>query len=249
MLNNVIIITIASILIVMYIFISIQNKKWPLIRVMSWLLGVVMAASVMIQPWAAMFHHHFDMHMYGHLLLGMGAPLLMVLAQPVTLLLKTVPVQSARQISKLMKSRYVTFITHPIIAVLLNTGGLWLLYRTQLFSMMHESMIIYYAVHVHIFLAGYLFTAVMLQLEPTAHPYSFKYRSIIMIISVALHQILSKSFYPYPPVGVDKHLAEQGAIIMYYGGDIIELIIIFIMCKQWYHSARPEKNKMLSENY
>lgn len=245
MLSSFIVILIAVNLIGLYIFLYMKAASWPLLRVIFWVIGVAMAAFVMIEPFASMFHHRFDMHMYGHLLLGMAAPLFMVISRPVTLLLKALPVENGRKISKLMNSGYVRLISHPIVAMILNTGGLWILYRTHLFHMMHESVVIYYLIHLHIFLAGYLFTAVMLQLEPTSHPYSFKYRSVVMIVSVALHQILSKSFYPYPPIGVEKPLAEQGAMIMYYGGDIIELSIIFIMCREWYHAARPKKDKIL----
>lgn len=219
----------------------LKARSWPLHRLLLWIAGLIFGASVMVEPFASMMHHRFDYHMYGHLLLGMLSPLLLVLSRPVTLLLKTSSVNFSRKVSRLMQSRYVSFISHPVTALILNTGGLWVLYRTPLFSLMHESLLVYYLVHLHIFLAGYLFTSVILAFEPMMHRYSFKLRSIVLIVSIALHQILSKSFYPYPPVGVEKTDAEKGAMIMYYGGDVIELIIIYLLCRNWYYSVRPNK--------
>ena len=217
------------------------RKKWPVYRSVLWIAGIISAVIVMVGPFAEEMHHQFVYHMYGHLLLGMLAPLLLVLAMPLRLLLGTLPVKSARRFSRFMASPYIRFIAHPVTATILNTGGLWLLYRTDLFMMMHHNIWLYYAIHFHIFAAGYLFTAVMLELDPVRHPYSFKFRAIVMMVSVALHQILSKSFYPYPPAGVEVLQAQAGAVVMYYGGDVIELILIFIMCLGWYRSVRPGK--------
>lgn len=243
--NSAAFIVLGLVLIIWYINMYWNYRQWPLYRVFLWITGIILAVVVMLEPFASMMHQRFDYHMYGHLLLGMLSPLLLVLSQPITLLLKTSSVQFGRKLSRLMKTKYVLLITHPVTALLLNTGGLWLLYRTPLFSLMHEYMPIYYFVHIHIFLAGYLFTSVILALEPMNYKYSFKMRAIIIIISVALHQILSKSFYPYPPIGVEKMYAEKGAMIMYYGGDIIELIIIYILCKSWYYTVRPNKHAVL----
>ncbi|TDL98531.1 cytochrome c oxidase assembly protein [Macrococcus brunensis] len=230
----------AVVMITGYLYLA-GRKKWPVYRSVLWIVGIIFAVLVMVGPFAEEMHHNFIYHMYGHLLLGMLSPLLLVLAMPLRLLLGTLPVKSGRRLSRFMNSTYIRFIAHPVTATILNTGGLWLLYRTDLFMMMHHHTWLHYLIHFHIFLAGYLFTAVMLELDPVRHPYSFKYRAIVMMVSVALHQILSKSFYPYPPAGVDAVQAQTGAVVMYYGGDVIELLIIFIMCLGWYRSVRPGK--------
>lgn len=240
-LNSLPIVIIALSLIGSYIGMALKERSWPFYRTCLWVIGVCSGSIVMIEPMASLMHHHFVNHMYGHILLGMLAPLLMVLAAPITLLLKSLPTKSARKLTSFMNTGYVKFIMHPVTALVLNTGGLWLLYRTDLFMYMHHSALIYYLVHIHIFLAGYLFTSIMLYIDPVRNPYSFRYRAIVMMISVTLHQILSKSFYPYPPSGVETNQVEKGAMVMYYGGDVIELFIIFLMCLKWYNSVRPKR--------
>lgn len=83
------------------------------------------------------------MHMLVHLLLGMLAPLLMALAAPMTLLLRTLSVSSARVLSRVLSSRPLRLLTHPVIASFLNLGGLWLLYTTDLYSLMHENILLH----------------------------------------------------------------------------------------------------------
>jgi cytochrome c oxidase assembly factor CtaG len=46
-------------------------------------------------------------------------------------------------------------------------------------------------------------------------------------------------YYTQPPAGVPVEQAEKGSMIMYYGGDLIDAVLIFILCHQWFKSARP----------
>ncbi|GAB6990096.1 hypothetical protein JCM16418A_21460 [Paenibacillus pini] len=53
------------------------------------------------------------------------------------------------------------------------------------------------------------------------------------------HGILSKYIYTHAPTHVLKSEAESGGMLMYYGGDAIELILITLFCYQWYRASRP----------
>jgi hypothetical protein len=54
---------------------------------------------------------------------------------------------------------------------------------------------------------------------------------------LAAHGILAKYLYAHPPAGV-LH-AEAGAQLMYYGGDVLDLILIVVFCRQWYTATDP----------
>ncbi len=228
---------------VFYILAVVHSNKryqpWPVKRTILWLFGVLFAAASLLGPIAERAHTNITAHMVGHLLLGMLAPLLMALASPMALLLRTLPVAQARNLTRLLKSWPSRMYTHPVIASLLNIGGLWLLYTTPLYSLMHESMWIYVLIHFHIFVAGYLFTVSMIYIDPVSHRTPFLYRAIVLTIALAGHGILSKYIYAHPPVGVPQYQAELGSMIMYYGGDVIDCAIIFMLCLQWYRSTRP----------
>ncbi|OMP66383.1 cytochrome c oxidase assembly protein [Domibacillus epiphyticus] len=228
---------------IMYIFAAIISSRhaetWPLYRTAFWVLGVLTAASAIVGPLANRAHVDFTAHMLGHLFLGMLAPLLIVLSSPITLFLRTINVISARRLSSLLRSWPLRILTDPIITSILNVGGLWVLYTTDLYMLMQHSIFVHIAVHIHVFFAGYLFTMSIIYFEPTPHKTSFRYRSIVLVIALAVHGILSKYIYAFPPNGVPAEQAEIGGKLMYYGGDAIDLILIIILWYQWFRATRP----------
>ncbi len=225
--------------IVAIIVLKLKQVQWPMIRTCWMMLGITCAVVAVSGPIAERAHHDFVYHMLGHLLLGMLAPLLIVLSAPMTLFLRALKVTFARKVTKLLKSRPFQIITNPAIASLLNVGGLWILYTTELFTMMHENVWLYVFIHFHVFLAGYVFTISMIYIDPAFHRTSYLYRSIVLLIALAAHGILSKYIYANPPAGIPQSQAEIGGMLMFYGGDAVDIIIIFLLCLQWYQASRP----------
>ncbi len=215
------------------------KKQWSLLRSTLWGVGIVLALLTVVGPLAERAHVDFRAHMVGHVILGMLAPLLLVLATPMTLILRTLPVRLARRLTRVLKSLPMQVITNPLFAAFLNVGGLWFLYTTELYALMQHNVMVHILVHIHVFLAGYLFTMSIIYMEPTPHRLSFTYRSIVLVLAFAAHGVLSKYIYAHPPSGISVTQAEAGGQIMYYGGDVIELILIVIFCFQWYKNARP----------
>jgi putative membrane protein len=117
-------------------------------------------------------------------------------------------------------------------------GGLWVLYITDLYMLMHQYFLIHLIVHCHLFLAGYFFTASILYIDPMSHRFSFLYRSIVCLITLAAHAILSKYIYAHPPIGVPFDQAKMGGMMMYYGGNIIDAVLIYFLCFQWFRATR-----------
>jgi putative membrane protein len=230
-------------IVMLYTFATIlsnrRHKPWPVYRTAFWIFGVFCAASAVIGPIAKRAHMDFAAHMLGHLLLGMMAPLLMALAAPMTLILRTLHVNSARRLSRILKSWPVCILSDPIVASLLNVGGLWVLYTTGLYGEMQQSIALHVLIHIHIFLAGYIFTVSFIYIEPNPHRTSFVYRAVVLVLALAGHGILSKYIYSHPPSHVPLEQAELGGMLMYYGGDAIDLVLIFIFCLQWYRASRP----------
>jgi putative membrane protein len=223
------------------LFSNRRHKRWPNYRYLYWILGVFSAAITLIGPIANLAHENFTAHMVGHLFLGMLAPLLLVHAAPMTLLMRTLSVRFARRLSRVLKSSPVSIYCNPVVASTLNLGGLWVLYTTELYSTMQHNLFLHIVVHLHVFLAGYLYTISILYIDPAPHRYGFIFRAVVLILSLAAHGILSKYIYAHPPVGVPREQAEMGGMIMYYGGDLVEIILIFIFCQQWYKATRPRR--------
>lgn len=216
-----------------------QGKSWDTRRIWSWYAGLLLAGIALIGPVPRAAHTEFSAHMLGHLLLGMLAPILLVLGAPISLTLRALPLHRARQAVRLLTSRLVRLLTHPIPASMLNIGGLVLLYRTDLYHIVQEQAIVSILVHLHVLAAGYLFTAAMIGVDPVAHRPSYRFRMAVLILALAAHGVLAKSLYVAPPSGVPLEQAESGSQLMYYGGDMVDLVLIIVFCWQWYRATRP----------
>lgn len=218
---------------------SRRYPPFPVYRSMCWTLGVVCAAAAVVGPLAERVHHNFTAHMLVHLLLGMLAPLLLTLAAPMTLLLRSLGTRQARRLVRILKSRPLRVVTDPIVASVLNIGGLWVLYTTDLYPAMQHSVLLHTLVHLHVFMAGYVFTSSMIYIDPTPHRKSYLYRTIVLWGALTGHNIIAKQLYTHPPLGVPAAQAELGSRIMYYGGDVVDAVIIFVLFLHWFRSARP----------
>lgn len=220
---------------------SRHRGRWPAHRTLCFYAGLACAAAGVTGPVAAAAHESFTAHMAGHLLLGMAAPLLLVLAAPATLALRALPVDQARILTRLLGTAPVRFLTRPVAAVVLNAGGVWILYTTGLYPLMGTSPPLHALVHAHLFLAGYLLTASVAGVDPDPHRASTAVRSTVLILFIAAHSILAKWLYAHPPAGVGAADARAGAQLMYYGGDAVDVALIVLLFAGWYRATRPRQ--------
>ena len=194
---------------VLYPVAAARRGPWPWHRTACWYAGLaaILAAGPLLDG-------DFTQHAAGHLLLGMVAPLLLVLSAPVTLALRALPVRRARLLSRVLhRTRLLTF---PPVAAVLDIGGLWLVYTTDL----HTSAL----VQVHVLAAGYLFTASIVGVDPMPHRASWALRAATLVLASAAHGILAKQLYAEHPTG---------AMLMYYGGDAIEVALAVLLGREW----------------
>jgi putative membrane protein len=213
------------------------RRPWPRARTGLWFLGLACAGVGLVGPLADAARSSFTVHMVGHLLLGMLAPLLLVLGAPVTLLLRALPVTAARRLARVLRSPAVRVVTHPVVALTLNAGGLWVLYATDLYAAMHDSALVHGGVHAHVVLAGYLFTASVVGVDPDPHRASVPTRSAALVLFVTAHSVLAKWLYAHPPAGVPTAEGRAAAQLMYYGGDLVDIVLIVLLLAGWYRSG------------
>ena len=189
-------------------------------------------------------HQDFRWHMGQHLVMGMFAPLLLVCAAPGTLLLRAVPVAWARWLVWLGHRTPLRWGWHPLVASLLNVGGMYLLYMTPLFLWSLHHPLGHVLVHVHFVLAGFLYCQAILA-GPDRIPgvASRRLRGTVLWVSAGMHAILGKLMYARPwPEGTpfSEAMLQQGAMLMYYGGDLAELLLmlVFFATPDWRTAAR-----------
>lgn len=214
-----------------------RGRRWPWYRCAFWSAGVLLAATGFVGPFAAASHGEFVAHMWVHLLVGMAAPLFLVWGAPVTLALRSLHVVPARRLSRLLRARPVRFVTTPFVAALFNVGGLWVLYTTPLYTAMQDNLLLHVVVMAHVLLAGFVFTAAIIPADPTPHRAGFLHRAIVAVLAFAAHGVLAKTLYAAPPSGVAAADALIGSQVMFVGGDLVDIVIVTVLCAQWYRAA------------
>src|SRR4029453_9033887 len=101
--------------------------------------------------------------------LGMVAPLLLVLGAPVTLALQASSRSSQRRILRVLHSAPARVLTNPLTAWLLFGTSIVTLYFTSLYELSLRNGLFHVAMHAYFVLAGCLFLAHVVGLDPIPH--------------------------------------------------------------------------------
>ncbi|MGK5637534.1 cytochrome c oxidase assembly protein [Streptomyces sp. URMC 126] len=214
-----------------------RGDAWPVRRDLAFGTGAAALAGAMAVPPPG---GPFTSHMGHHLVAAMAAPLLLVLGHPLTLALRVLPPGRARRaLPALARSRTAACLTFPPLAALLDVGGLWLLYRTPLFAESHHRLLAHAVVTVHVVAAGLLFAFAAGPLTALHRRWGPGWRCLALAGAGAVHGVLAKLLYDRPPPGT--HVApddlRSGALLMYYGGDLVELCLAAALAASWYAAA------------
>ncbi|MGY1984897.1 cytochrome c oxidase assembly protein [Blastococcus sp. SYSU DS0669] len=220
------------------------QRPWPVARTAGWTVGVVLLAAAVSPPLAAFAHQEPAGHVVQHLLLGMFAPLGLVLAAPVTLLLGASSTPVRRRIGTVLGSRYLHVLGHPFTAALLATGTLYLLYLTPLYAAAIGDALLHTLLNVHFLLAGCLFVWAIAGPDPAPGRPGMGTRLAALFASTAAHGYLAKLLYAHAallPPGAEQGVAgkELAARWMYYGGDLAELLLAIALFVAWYRGRVP----------
>ncbi len=216
-----------------------RGVRWPLLRAVAFLAGVLAVAVALASP-LAVEDDRFPIHVIQHLLLGMVAPLLLVLSAPMTLLLRTLPRPQRQRVARLLHTRPVHWLSHPVLGAALSVGAMYALYLTPLYAQTLRHPALHLLMHAHFLLAGYLFSWSLVGLDPIPHRASFATRAVVLVLALGAHGTLAKLLYAAGPsvAGLDaaRSLGDWrlGAQLMWYGGDVVDIALVFVFFFQWY---------------
>lgn len=177
----------------------------------------------------------FRKHMLEHLLIGMIAPIGLVMAAPLTLLLRMMPPHGGRWLSRLLRTPLPRFIAHPFTALTLDMGGMAALYFTPLYMAMMMHPALHYLVHLHFVLAGCLYSWVIAGPDPAPHRPSVLTRIVVLGVAIVIHSVLAQMLYAgiFVSIPVPPEQLRHGAELMYYGGDISEMLLAVALVSTW----------------
>ncbi|WP_454042315.1 cytochrome c oxidase assembly protein [Cellulosimicrobium sp. Marseille-Q8652] len=210
-------------------------RGWSPWRTASFLGGVVLLAAALVPALSPLPGGSFADHMYRHLLVGMYAPLALVLGAPVTLLLRSVSPRAGRRVGRLLRRRPVQVLAHPVTALLLSVGTLYALYLTPLYAVTTQDPTLHHLVHLHFLAAGYLFAFALAGPDPAPHRPPVPARLVVLGVAIAGHAVLAQLLYAGAFVVVPGPAGDRqtGAEIMYYGGDLAVVLLALALVSTW----------------
>jgi putative membrane protein len=218
-----------------------SRRTWSDLRTASFGLGLILVAAALSPPVEAVAADARG-HMVQHLLLGMYAPIALVLGAPMTLLLAALPVPARRPVAVVLRSRPLHVLSHVTTAAALSVGALYLLYLTPLYTLSTRSEFVHHLLHLHFVLAGYLFAWAVAGPDPAPRRPGKGVRIAVVVAAGGAHGFLAKLLFSRAPTlppgsGHDATEIELAAQWMYYGGHVTDLLLLTALFAAWYRRA------------
>ena len=175
-----------------------RGDKWPIGRTISFALGISAIDFATSGGLGVYAHFAFSWHMVAHMVLGMIAPIGIVLGAPITLALRTLPQSRDGQelgvrglLIKALHSRYARVITNPVVALAIFDGSLFALYFTSLFGGMMQSHQGHLFMSIHFILTGILFFHVIVGVDPNPRKVPHIIRIVVLFAAMSIHAFFS----------------------------------------------------------
>ncbi|MCY1650230.1 cytochrome c oxidase assembly protein [Streptomyces sp. NPDC019826] len=234
-----------------------RGDGWPVSRTVFFVLGVLSIALVMCTGLNDYGMVMFSVHMVQHMVISMVSPILLLLGAPVTLALRALPVAGRDRtgprelLLKLLHSRYMKIVTHPVFTIPLFIASLYGLYFTPLFDFLMGSKTGHIAMMVHFLAVGLVFFWPIMGVDPGPHRPGYVMRMLELFAGMPFHAFFGIALmmatqpmvkaYENPPasLGIDA-LGDQSAAggIAWAFSEIPSVLVLIALVFQWYRSEQ-----------
>jgi cytochrome c oxidase assembly factor CtaG/putative copper export protein len=240
-----------------------RGDAWPVGRTISWCAGMVVMAWITNGGPAVYGHVIFSGHMVQHMMMAMVAPLLLVLAAPVTLLLRAVPVRKdgsrgpREWVLALVHSRFGEFMARPVVAAVLFAGGMIAFYYTPAFEWALTNHAGHVWMVIHFTLAGYLFANALVGIDPGPQRPSYPQRLLLLFATMVFHaffgvvltsgtSLLAADWFgnmgrPWGEPAIDDQ--QLGGAIAWGIGELPTVVLAIAVAIQWTRSDEREARR------
>ena len=243
------------------IILTKRGDKWPVGRTIAFALGISAVDFATSGGLGLYSHFAFSNHMMAHMVLGMIAPIGIVLGAPITLALRTLPLGRNQQESgirgvfiELLHSKLSKFYTNPVVALAIFDGSLFALYFTPLFGKLMQGHSGHFFMSLHFLLAGFLFFQVLIGIDPLPRKVPHIAKIVVIFAAMSIHAFFSISVMSATtlldggyfellqrPWATDL-LADQklGGAIGWAMGEVPILLALLATFMQWLKSDKNE---------
>ena len=195
-----ILITLVALYIRGVVILKKRGDSWPVGRTIAFASGIAAIDFATSGGLGIYALFSFEYHMIAHMVLGMLAPIGLVLGAPITLALRTLPQGRTSEergirgtLIAFLHSRYAVIITNPLTALALFAGSLFVLYFTNLFGDLMQSHAGHLFMNIHFLLAGFLFFHVIIGIDPNPKKIPHLVRIVILFAAMSIHAFFAIS--------------------------------------------------------
>ncbi len=247
------------------VVLSRRGVKWPVGRTVAFALGISAIDYATSGGLGVYAKFSFEYHMLAHMVLGMVAPIGIVLGAPITLALRTLPQGRNPEergvrgsLIALLHSKPAGIFTNPVVILAIFDGSLFALYMTPLFGNMMQSHLGHLLMNVHFLLAGILFFHVIIGIDPNPRKVPYIVRIVILFAAMSIHAffaialiststLLDQGYFVslQTPWNLDL-LADQhaGGSIAWAMGEIPILLALVATFIQWMRDDKRETKRI-----
>jgi putative copper resistance protein D len=242
-----------------------RGDKWPVGRSIAFASGILAINFATSGGLGLYAQFSFSYHMTSHMVLGMIAPIGLVLGAPMTLALRTLPQGRTPEergvrgsLLAVLHSRYGVVITNPIVTLAIFDGSLFALYFTDLFAVLMQSHIGHLFMSLHFLAAGFLFFFIIIGVDPNPRRVHHLVQIVILFAAMSIHAFFSvalmstttlidKGFYAsLQTPWLTDYLADQklGGSIGWAMGEIPILIALVATFINWMRDDSREAKRI-----
>ncbi|MSO28897.1 MAG: hypothetical protein EXQ75_03960 [Candidatus Planktophila sp.] len=242
-----------------------RGDKWPVGRTVAFALGISAVDYATSGGLGVYAKFSFEYHMIAHMVLGMIAPIGIVLGAPITLALRTLPQGRTDEergvrgtVIALLHSKPAALLTNPVVILALFDGSLFALYMTPLFGNMMQSHLGHLVMTLHFLLAGILFFHVIIGIDPNPRKVPYIVRIVILFAAMSIHAffavaliststVIDQGYFAslQTPWNLDL-LADQraGGSIAWAMGELPILLALVATFIQWMRDDKRETKRI-----
>ncbi len=235
----------------------LRGDAWPVGRTVAWVLGCL---TLLISTSSGIGRYStavFSVHMTGHMMLSMLAPVLLALGGALTLALRVLPAAGKDGVPGLrewlligLHSRISQFLTHPLVASLIFVGGFYVLYLGGIFGAVLDSHGAHLLMNLHFVLSGYLFYWTVIGVDPSPRKIapvtklavvfgSLPFHAFFGVALMSMNTVMGAWFYR--TLGLDWNsdlLGDQklGGGIAWATGEVPLVLVMLALLIQWSRS-------------
>lgn len=188
----------------------------------------------------------FTGHVVAHLLIGMLAPLLLVLGDPLGVVLARSHPLVRRRLLRWLQHPIVRTVSRPAVAWLLAVLGPWVLWVSPLYGISESNPFLHGLVHLHFLAAGLLFATIVLGVGPLGRRVPPAAGLLLLVLTLPAHALLGlvvlSMTEPVLGGGADPAAAladqRQGAVVMWLAGDLIATAMLAAAFPRWMRSEQ-----------